>query len=62
MKLAPLTQKLAMTGVALLSGASPAMAHDGHRLSVSHWHATDAWGLIALAVAVAVATWFSRGK
>ena len=35
-------------------------AHDGHGLTGSHWHASDAWGFVALAVLVAVAVWASR--
>lgn len=26
-----------------------------------HWHATDAWGGVAMVVGVAAALWFSRG-
>jgi len=39
-----------------------ATAHDGHGPSGAHWHATDAWGFIALAIALAAAVWFSRRK
>lgn len=39
-----------------------AFAHDGHGLSGSHWHATDVWGLIALAAVLAAAVWFQRRK
>lgn len=37
-------------------------AHEGHGVAgASHWHATDAWGFLAL-VAVALAVWyFTRG-
>ncbi|MCB2000312.1 MAG: hypothetical protein KDH93_14705 [Rhodoferax sp.] len=41
--------------------ALPAQAHDGHGMSGGHWHATDAWGLVGLAVALAAAVWFTRG-
>ncbi len=41
--------------------ASPVMAHDGHGLFGSHWHATDAWGFAGLAAAIAGAVWSSRG-
>ena len=36
-------------------------AHDGHALAGSHWHGTDAWGFVALAVMVGAALWWSRG-
>ncbi len=42
-------------------GAAPALAHNGHGLSGSHWHNTDAWGFIALALAAGAALYFSRG-
>ena len=38
----------------------PTWAHDGHGWVGGHWHASDAFGLVALAVAVAVALWLSR--
>ncbi len=39
-----------------------AMAHDGHGLSGSHWHSTDAWGFVVFG-AMALAAWFiGRGK
>ena len=41
--------------------ARPALAHDGHGLSGGHWHATDTWGLVGLATALAAAVWFARG-
>ena len=44
-------------------GASPlwAAAHDGHGMTGAHWHATDAWGFVALgAIAVAAALWLRR--
>ena len=43
-----------------LLGATPhlgALAHDGHGLSGSHWHAWDALGFAA-AVVVGVAVWY----
>jgi hypothetical protein len=39
-----------------------AYAHEGHGLPGAHWHATDAWGYVALAVIAAVSVWFSRRK
>jgi len=39
-----------------------ALAHDGHGLGAdAHWHATDSWGFVALAV-IGAALWFSRRK
>jgi uncharacterized membrane protein YdcZ (DUF606 family) len=41
---------------------SAAFAHDGHGLASAHWHATDAWGWLAVAVVVAAAIWAARRK
>ena len=41
----------ALTGLAASAGA---WAHEGHGMEGSHWHATDVWGLLALAAAVAL--------
>jgi len=30
-------------------------------MAVGHWHATDAWGLMAMAAVLAVAIWLSGG-
>jgi hypothetical protein len=49
----------ALTAFSALS--TTAFAHDSHGLSGSHWHSTDAWGFVALALAVGVALWMSRG-
>jgi len=39
-----------------------ARAHTGHGMDgVSHWHATDTWGLVAVAVLMALA-WWSTGR
>lgn len=46
---------------ALLTAASSLFAHENHGLTGNHWHATDAWGFVALAGLVALAVWFSRG-
>ncbi len=40
---------------------SAAFAHDGHSLSGVHWHATDSWGWVAIAVVAAV-LWAARRK
>ena len=52
--------KLAATfGSATLVSAT--FAHDGHGQVNAHWHATDAWGFVALGVMLVVAVWLSRG-
>jgi hypothetical protein len=40
--------------------ALPALAHDGHGLLGSHWHATDAMGYVGVAALIGVALWLSR--
>jgi len=40
--------------------APSASAHDGHGLLGAHWHASDAFGFVALAAAIGVAMWISR--
>ena len=48
-------------GASLLAlWATPAQAHDGHGLTGAHWHASDSWGFVALAVLAAIAIWSSR--
>ena len=42
--------------------SAPAMAHEGHGLFGSHWHATDVLGFVGVVVAIAVALWWSSGK
>ena len=36
-----------------------ALAHDGHGIAGPHWHATDVWGFVTLAVLIAV-VWARR--
>jgi len=55
-----LSSPLRIAAAAALTIAAPAQAHDGHGLLGSHWHASDAWGFAALAIAVAVALYLSR--
>jgi len=55
----PTTRPLVAAVLAL--AALPALAHDGHGLTGGHWHATDAWGLVGLAIALAAAVWLTRG-
>jgi hypothetical protein len=47
---------------AVSMGAGTAFAHEGHGLTGGHWHATDAWGFIAMIGLVALAVWLSSGK
>ena len=52
-------------GLIMLGGAligSAAFAHEGHGLSGTHWHATDSWGWLVLAVVVAAAVCLARRK
>ena len=49
----------AVSAMAALS--TTVFAHDGHGLSGSHWHSTDAWGFVALALAIGAALWLFRG-
>jgi hypothetical protein len=37
-----------------------ASAHEGHGLEGPHWHATDTWGFVAIALVVAAAIWLRR--
>ena len=54
-KMTPATVLLALAGTA-------AVAHDGHGLHGSHWHASDALGFVVLGIAIALAVWASRRK
>jgi hypothetical protein len=48
-------------GYVLLTLTLPVFSHNWHGLTGSHWHATDAWGLVALGVAITAAIWLSKG-
>ncbi|HEY2927865.1 hypothetical protein [Piscinibacter sp.] len=39
-----------------------AAAHEGHGETGVHWHATDTWGFVALAIVATAAIWFQRRK
>ena len=57
-----LTRLLSLTPLLLLLPLA-ANAHEGHGIEgVSHWHATDVWGLLALATALAFGIWLSGRK
>ncbi|MHB1121459.1 MAG: hypothetical protein ACYC0T_01915 [Ramlibacter sp.] len=51
----------ATAAAALLAGTAAARAHDGHAMAGSHWHASDAWGFVVIAAAIALAVWLGRG-
>ncbi len=51
---------LRLLAATLLLPGGAALAHDGHGLPGTHWHATDAFGLALLGVLVAVAIWLAR--
>ncbi len=37
-----------------------AQAHEGHGIEgASHYHATDVWGFVVIAIAAAVVWWFT---
>ena len=58
------TMRIALRPLAALSLAAPLLAgaHTGHGMDgVSHWHATDTWGLVAVGVLMALA-WWSTGR
>jgi hypothetical protein len=50
------------TAAALLVASAHSLAHDGHGMTGSHWHATDASGLVLVAVLAGIALWSSRDK
>jgi hypothetical protein len=54
-----MTRTLSASIAALLS--APAFAHEGHGLFGTHWHASDAWGFLIVAVLAVAAWWASRG-
>ena len=44
----------------LLTASATTWAHEGHGIEGGHWHATDIWGL--LAVAAVAALYYHRRK
>jgi hypothetical protein len=54
--------KKLLVAATLSQVASLAMAHAGHGMAFAHGHATDAWGFVAMGVAVALVVWMRRGK
>ena len=55
MKKNPFILSLALTPL-----ATTALAHDGHSLSASHWHATDVLGFVIAAALVTAAVYFGK--
>ena len=47
--------------LAITAGVSASFAHEGHAMAGTHWHATDAWGFVAIAGVIVVAIWLSGG-
>jgi len=52
--------KPALVACALAAVPWMVAAHEGHGETGPHWHATDVWGFIAIAVVTAAAIWFRR--
>ena len=52
-------KKIAVFPMIMWAGA--ALAHEGHGMGATHWHATDTWGFLAVAALTALAIWMSRG-
>ncbi|MDP3605243.1 MAG: hypothetical protein Q8R59_05795, partial [Polaromonas sp.] len=44
---------------AITTWAGASFGHDGHLMAGAHWHATDAWGFVALGGLVVLAIWLS---
>jgi hypothetical protein len=56
-------KKNPLTVLPLLLAALTAHAHTGHGLpGASHWHASDAWGFVAVAAVAAAAALWWRGR
>ena len=43
-----------LAALTTLAASAAAWAHEGHGMEGSHWHATDIWGLLAVAAAAAL--------
>jgi hypothetical protein len=49
--------------IALIAGLPlAALAHEGHGMEGSHWHATDLWGFAVLLALAAAALWWHGRK
>jgi len=51
-----------LMALASLCAGSLALAHEGHGMGATHWHATDTLGFVVLGAVVAAALWASRRK
>jgi hypothetical protein len=50
-------------GACLLATSLAAQAHEGHhQAGAAHWHATDVFGFVALALVVGAAAWWIGRK
>jgi hypothetical protein len=49
-----------LASLAALAAPGLALAHDGHGLAGTHWHASDVWGFVLIAALVGLAWWSSR--
>jgi len=47
---------------AMLTTTTATLAHEGHALAGSHWHATDTAGFALVALLAGIAIWFSRER
>ena len=45
---------------ALFISAKTSFAHSGHGSAGMHWHAADAWTLLAVAAVITAAAWLFR--
>jgi len=43
-----------LAALTALAASAATWAHEGHGMEGDHWHATDVWGLLAVATAVAL--------
>jgi len=56
-----IAKQLAACG-ALLATITSAIAHEGHGLAGSHWHATDTSGFVMVVLLATIALWVGRGE
>lgn len=54
------TTRASTLAAAALAAPGLALAHEGHGLFGTHWHASDAWGFAIVAALAAAAWWASR--
>ena len=64
MNISFMNKSFAIKFIAIQATIAPAksiFAHDLHGMQGSHWHASDAFGFVILAAAIAISLWFGRG-